>query len=196
MKRSNLKRIAIIFALFYEVRPLARKLGVPFLKGTRSQIILDGKNLALVRAGIGKDRAMEAAEKVVLEFRPEIIISAGLCGALVEDLKVGDIVVSDFNDGKIFCSPRPLLTYNEKLNAHREHSAVVVDMESEGVRIIAGKYNIPSIAIKVVSDGLKDDIPKSLLTLTSLLKLIRFKHSMDIASNRLSEFLLDYIKKN
>lgn len=191
-----MRKTAVIFALFSELLPTARRLDIPFLKVKQPQIILDDKDIALVRAGIGKDRAMKAAEKVILEFRPEIIISAGLCGALVEDLKVGDIVVSDFNDGKIFCSPRPLFTYNEKLNAHREHNAVVVDMESEGVHIVAGKYNIPCIAIKVVSDGLKDDIAKSLFTLASLLKLIRFKRSMDIASRRLSEFLLNYIKEN
>lgn len=189
----KMKRTAIVFALFSELLPTARGLGAPFLKVKQPQIILDDKNIALVRAGIGKDRAMKAAEKVILEFRPEIIISAGLCGALVEDLKIGDIVVSDFDDGKILCSPNPLFTYEEKIAAHSRYKAVVVDMESEGVRIVAEKYNIPSIAIKVVSDGLRDDISKSLFTLTSLLKLIRFKRSMDIASKRLSEFLLTYI---
>lgn len=191
-----MKRTAIVFALFSELLPIARGLGTPFLKIKQPQIILNDKNVALVRAGIGKYRAMKAAEKVILEFRPGLIISAGLCGALVEELKVGDIVMSDFQDGKIFCSPRPLLTYKEKIAVYHEHSAVVVDMESEGVRIIARKYNIPCIAIKAVSDGLRDDIPKSLFTFTSLLKLIRFKRSMDIASKRLSEFLLNYIKEN
>lgn len=191
-----MKRTAIVFALFSELLPTARRLGIPFLRVKQPQIILDGKNIALVRAGIGKDRAMKATERVILEFRPQLIISAGLCGALVEELKVGDIVMSDFKDSKIFCSPRPLLTYKEKIAVYHEHSAVVVDMESEGVRIIARKYNIPCIAIKAVSDGLRDDIPKSLFTFTSLLKLIRFKRSMDIASKRLSEFLLNYIKEN
>lgn len=189
-------RTAIIFALFWELRPFARKMGVPFFKTMSRYIILEDRNIALIRCGMGRENAKKAAKRIIRDFHPEIIVSAGFCGALVEDLKIGDIVVSDFNDGKIFCSPRPLLTYNEKLTANHEHGAVVADMESEGVRIVAGKYNIPCIAIKTVSDGLKDDIPKSLFTFTSLSKFIRFKRSMDIASKRLSEFLLNYIKED
>ncbi len=191
-----MKRTAIVFALFSELLPLARSLGVPFFKRMRPQIILDGKDVALVRAGIGKFRAMEATQRIVLKFHPEVIISAGFCGALIEDLKVGDVVVSDFNDGKIFCSPHPLFTYEEKLSAHREHKALVVDMESEGVRIIAAKYNIPFIAIKVVSDGLGDDVPKLPLGIIFLSKLVRFKKAADIASRGLCGYLLNYIKEN
>ncbi|MDP3786001.1 MAG: hypothetical protein Q8R05_00370 [Candidatus Omnitrophota bacterium] len=191
-----MKRTAIIFALFWELRPFARKMGVPFFKAMSRHIILEDRNIALIRCGMGRENAKQAAERIIKDFHPEIIVSAGFCGALVEDLKIGDIISSDLSDGKIFSSPRPLASYEDKMTAHREHKAVVVDMESEGVRIVAGKYNIPCIAIKAVSDGLKDDIPKSLFTFTSLSKLIRFKRSMDIASKRLSEFLLNYIKED
>ena len=191
-----MKRTAVIFALFWELRPFARKMGVPFFKTMSRHIILEDRNIALIRCGMGRENAKKAAERIIKDFHPEVIVSAGFCGALMEDLKVGDIITSDLSDGKIFSSPRPLASYEDKMTAHREHKAVVVDMESEGVRIVAGKYNIPCIAIKAVSDGLKDDIPKSLFTFTSLSKLIRFKRSMDIASKRLSEFLLNYIKED
>ena len=188
-------RTAIIFALFWELRPLARKMGIPFFKTLSRRIIAKDGAIALIKCGMGRENAKKAAKRIIRDFHPEVIVSAGFCGALAEDLKIGDIVTSDLSDGKIFCSPRPLLTYSEKLSAYRDHGAVVVDMESEGVRIVSGKYNIPCIAIKAVSDGLKDDIPKSFFTFTSLSKLIRFKRSMDIASKRLSEFLLNYIKE-
>lgn len=188
-----MKRTAIVFALSSELMPTARSLGAPSSRLKEPQIILDNKKVALVKSGIGRERAIKAAEKVISEFHPEIIISAGFCGALVENLKVGDIVISDFDDGKIFCSPRPLFDYKDKLAAHREHGALVVDMESEGVRIIAGRYDIPFVAIKAVSDGLKDDIPNSLFALKSLWRFLRFKRSMDIASKRLSEFLSGYV---
>jgi len=191
-----MKRTAIVFALFNELLPVAHSLGVPFFKSIQSQITLDNRNIALVRSGIGKDKARRMAEKIVLEFRPEIIISAGFCGALVEDLKVGDIVASDFSDGKIFCSNDPLCTYERKMDAHRQHKAVVVDMESEGVAVVARKYGIDFLVIKAVSDSLKDDVPKLPFTVLSLPKLIRFKRQTDIASKRLSKFLLDYLQES
>lgn len=188
-----MKRTAIVFALFNELLPTARGLGTPFFKTMHSQIILDEKNVALVRSGIGKERASKAAERVILKFRPDTIISAGFCGALVEDLKVGDVVVSDFSDGKIFCSNRPLFTCEEKMAAHHQHKAVVVDMESEGVAVIARRYGIDFFVVKVVSDGLRDEVPKLSLAVTSPFKFVRFKRTLDIASKRLSEFLLNYI---
>lgn len=178
-----MRRTAIVFALFYEVRHLARK-------------ISKDKNTALVRAGIGKVRAREATERVIRDFHPELIISAGFCGGLVEDLKVGEIIVSDFEDGKIFCSDRTLFTYNEKVAARGQHpNAIAVDMESEAVYSVAKRAGVDFIAIKAVSDGLRDDIIKPFLELPSFMKLFRFKKNVGIASRRLSEFLFDYLDK-
>ncbi len=190
-----MKRIAVIFALFWELWPLARKLGIPFLKTINRQIIVKNQNIVLIRCGMGKEKAMRATERVIDEFHPEIIVSAGFCGALVEDLKVGDIVTSDFSDGKIFCSRRPLASYDDKTAAHQQHKAIVVDMESEGVAAVARKHGIDFVAVKAVSDGLKDDIPIPSIRLASPSRLIRLKHSAGVASERLSEFLFDYINK-
>jgi len=170
-------------------------MGVPFFKAMSRHIILEDRNIALVRCGMGKKKASQAAERIIKDFHPEVIVSAGFCGALVEGLKVGDIVTSDLSDGKIFCSSRPLTGYEDKIAAHREHKAVAVDMESEGISVVAGKHGIPFVAIKVVSDGLNDEIPGPLAVLASPSKLIRLKHSAAAASESLSEFLFDYINK-
>lgn len=189
-----MKKTAVIFALFYEVNLLARKLGIPLFKGMASRIILDDKNIALVRAGVGKVKAKEATERIIEEFHPELIISAGFCGGLMEDIKVGDVVVSDFEDGKLFCSDRTLFTYDEKAAARRQHNnAIIVDMESAAVYSVAKKHNIPFIAIKSVSDGIRDDIVKPLVELPSFVKLFRLKRNVNIASKKLSEFLFDYL---
>ncbi len=191
-----MKRTAIIFALFWELWPLARKLEVPFFKAIDRRLIVKDGDVILVRNGIGKERAAAVAEDIINEFHPATIISAGFCGALVEDLNVGDIVVSDFADGKIFCSPRLLYTYEDKIAAHREHDkALAVDMESEGIASIARKYSVPFMAVKVVSDTLKDEIPTPLAMSTSPSKLIRLQRSAMIAAERLSDFLFEYIHK-
>lgn len=188
-------RTAIIFALFWELRPFARKMGVPFLKAMNRRIMPENRNIALIRCGMGMENAKKAAEIIINDFHPEVIVSAGFCGALVENLDVGDIVISDFNDGKIFTSPRPLANYEDKMAAHREHKAVAVDMESKGIAVIAGKHGIPFVAIKAVSDGLKDEIPGPLALLASPAKLIRLRRSAAFASEKLSEFLIDYLNK-
>lgn len=186
-----MKRTAIIFALFWELRPFARKMGAPFFKAMSRHIILKDRNIALVRCGMGK--ASQAAERIIREFRPEVIVSAGFCGALVEDLKVGDVVISDFEDGKLFCSDRILFTYDEKAAARRRHSnAIVVDMESAAVYSAAKKSDIPFIAIKAVSDSLRDELPRSFFSPGSILRL---KCSADIAAGRLSDFLFEYVRK-
>jgi len=188
-----MKRTAIIFALFWEMMPFARKMGVPLFKAMSRHIILEDRNIALIRCGMGKEKASEAAERMIREFRPEAIVSAGFCGALVEELKVGDVVVSDFEDGKLFCSDRILFTYDEKAAARRQHSnAMIVDMESAAVYSAAKKSDIPFIAIKSVSDSLRDELPKSFFTLGSMLRL---KDSADIAAGRLSDFLFEYVHK-
>jgi len=189
-----MKRTAIIFALFWEFWPLARKLKVPFFKALDRRLIVKDGDVILARSGMGKERAVEVTEDIINEFHPATIISAGFCGSLVEDLNVGDIVVSDFADGKIFCSPQLLYTYEDKIAAHREHDkALVADMESESVASIARRYSIPFMAVKAVSDTLKDEIPTPLAISISPSKLIRLQRSAAIAADRLSEFLLDYI---
>lgn len=191
-----MKRTAIIFALFWELWPLARKLKAPFFKAIGRRLIIKDGNVILARSGMGKEKAAEVTGNIINEFHPDTIISAGFCGSLVEDLNVGDIVVSDFADGKIFYSPRLLYTYEDKVAVHREHDkALVVDMESEGISAVARKHGVPFAAIRAVSDGLNDEIPGPLAILRSPAKLIRLKRSAAVASERLSEFLLDYLNK-
>lgn len=187
------RRTAIVFALFWELEPLGRRMGAGFLKAVSPCVLLEEGRVALVRSGIGKEKAASAAEKTVNCFRPEFLISAGLCGALIEELKVGDIVVSDLSDGKIFCSEKILFGYEEKLAAHRQHKAIAVDMESEGVASVAKKHGIPFIAVKAVSDGMKDDVPR--FPFITPPQAMRFKEAVAFASERLAEFLFEYLKK-
>lgn len=190
-----MRRTAVIFALFWELRPFARKLNVPFYKTLKPQVILDEKGIAMIRAGTGKEKAILATERIIKDFHPETVISAGFGGALVEDLRVGDIVVSNLSDRKLFCSAKPLFTCEEKTAAYRDHKAVIVDMESEGVASVAGKYGVAFLAVKAVTDSLKDDLPRTLRDFMSLSKLAGLKRAADHASKNLAEFLFNYVNK-
>ncbi|MDD5073417.1 MAG: hypothetical protein PHX64_06050 [Candidatus Omnitrophica bacterium] len=190
-----MKKIAVIFAFYRELRPLARLMSVNFFKSLRPVILAKDGYLVLANSGIGAEKAGEMAEDIIKDFKPDLIISAGFCGALVKDLKIGDVIVSDLRDRKLFCSPRPLFTCEEKSAAFQREGAIIVDMESEAVSSAAKRHNIPFIAVKAVSDTLLDDLPRSFLQFLWPPRLLRLKRNTDLASNNLAEFLLDYINK-
>lgn len=190
-----MKRTAVIFALYWELRPLARQLGVNFFKSLSQVVLLGDRNILLARSGMGSEKTERLAENIIKNFRPELVISAGFCGALVKDLKIGDVVVSDLKDRKLFCSPQPLFTCEEKTAAFQREGAIIVDMESDAVASAAKKHNIPFIAVKAVSDTLLDELPRSFLQLLSPPRLLRFKRNAGIASRKLSDFLFDYLNK-
>ncbi len=190
-----MKRTAVIFAFYWELRPFARRLGVTFFRSLSKIMTAGDGNIILARSGIGKEKAERLTERIIIDFKPELVISAGFCGALVNDLRIGDVIISDLKDRKLFCSPRPLFTCEEKTAAFHREGAIVVDMESDGVAAAAKKFDAPFIAVKAVSDTLIDELPNSFLRLLSPPRLIRFKRATDIASKNLSEFLYDYINK-
>jgi len=190
-----MKKIAVIFAFYWELRPLARRLGIDLFRSMRPVIEAADGYVILARSGMGTDKAGVTAEDIIRDFKPDLIISAGFCGALSKDLKIGDVVVSDPEDRKLFCSTRPLFTCEEKTAAAEREGAIIVDMESGAVLSVAKKHGIPFIAMKAVSDTLLDELPRSFLQLLWLPRLLRLKRDVDLASNNLSEFLFDYINK-
>ena len=190
-----MKRTAVIFALYWELRPLARRLGVNFFKSLAPVVEVKGGDILLARSGMGIEKSGRMAEKILNDFRPDLIISAGFCGALVKDLKVGDVIVSDLRDRKLYCSPDPLFTCEEKTAAFQREGSIIVDMESEGAATAAKKYDVPFIAVKAVSDTLLDDLPGSFMHMLSPSRLLRLKKNTALASKNLAEFLFDYINK-
>lgn len=190
-----MKRTAVIFALYWELRPFAKRLGIGLIGSLPPVISAGGGGIILARSGAGTENAGRAAERIIKDFNPELVISAGFCGALVDELKIGDIIVSNLEDRKLFCSPKPLFTCEEKTAAFHKQGAIVVDMESEGVAGAAKRHGIDFLAVKAVSDTLLEELPRSFLGLLSLPRLMRFKKASETASKNLSDFLFDYINK-
>jgi len=188
-------KAAVIFALYWELRPFAKRLNIGFF-GSLAPVIYSGEyDIVIARSGMGAERSEKTAERVIGEYKPDLIISAGFCGALVDELKIGDVIVSDLKDRKLFCSPKPLFTCEEKTAAFHKEGAIVVDMESSGVAEAAAKAGTRYLAVKAVSDTLLEELPRSLLGFFSVPRLLRFRDASQKASKNLSEFLLEYIKK-
>ena len=93
-----MKRIGIIGAMEEEVNILKEKMqvekvekkaGMEFFQGT-----LSGKDVVIVRSGIGKVNAAICTQILADDFSVEGIINTGVAGALNKQINIGDIVVS------------------------------------------------------------------------------------------------------
>ncbi len=94
-----MKNIGIIGAMEEEIVALKEKMniteeknmvGLTFYVGTYSD-----KHLVLVKSGIGKVNAAICAQALIDRFDVEKIIMMGVAGSLSEDLRVGDIILSE-----------------------------------------------------------------------------------------------------
>jgi len=91
-------KIAVITAMPEEFNAVARSLEA----GTAMQMSglkafschTGGHDFMLLLSGMGFDNAARAAEAVIREWRPNLLVSAGFCGGIAPELKVGDVVVA------------------------------------------------------------------------------------------------------
>jgi hypothetical protein len=125
-------------------------------------------------AGVGAARIFE--ERLATSQQPAMVISAGLAGALVSELTVGDIVVGEGSDerflreisggagtawtaGKIHTLDSIAATGKEKADLGKRTGAAVCDMESARLSGICRREGIPFAAVRAVSDTVTFDMP-------------------------------------
>jgi adenosylhomocysteine nucleosidase len=162
-------KIAIVAALHREVAGLVKDWKVTSEQGLR---FFRNGQLTLICGGIGEQAARRATEAIVNFCKPELIVSVGFAGALVADLKVGDVLtprwVIDAKDGSRHdtgTGEGALLTISEVAGAERKaklaeaYGARAVDMEAAAVARGAEKHGIRFLAIKVISDELEFSMP-------------------------------------
>ena len=126
----------------------------------------------LAIGGIGEQNARRAAELVVHEANPQLLVSAGVAGALTPDLKAGDVVrvrdVIDETTGEHYATiggDAGLVTSSRiagvegKLRIASLYGASVVDMEGAAVARVARSSGIPFASVKAVSDELNFPMP-------------------------------------
>lgn len=93
-----MRRIGIIGAMEVEVEKLKARMenveithraSMEFYAGT-----LEGKNVVVVRSGIGKVNAAVCTQILIDEFEAEAVINTGIAGSLNADINIGDLVIS------------------------------------------------------------------------------------------------------
>ena len=72
-----------------EIKETIEKASLKFYKG-----ILEGKDIVLVRCGIGKVNSALCAQILISEFDVDAVVNTGVAGALHSDLDVLDMVIS------------------------------------------------------------------------------------------------------
>lgn len=97
-EEKNMKKIGIIGAMEIEVARLkadmeirreVHKARMDFCEG-----VLNGKEVVVVRSGIGKVNAAVCTQILVDEFGVDAVINTGIAGSLNADINIGDIVIS------------------------------------------------------------------------------------------------------
>jgi len=156
------KPVAIVTAMRMELAPL--------LRGKRAQQV-DGVELFEIESamvalsGIGKNAARRAAEAVIRYAQPELLVSAGIAGAVSPKLKVGDVgcarEVVDAGTGIrhrtrggdwLVVTAQAVGGPAEKLELSRQYGADVVDMEAAALAEVAREHGLEFAAIKAISD--------------------------------------------
>jgi len=143
---------------------------------------LEGIRVASVESGAGVQNAARATRALIDGHAPSWIIACGFAGALRDDLKIGDIVVSDsIVDARGVAIPTPhgmhadpanglhvgrMLTVdhivrfvNEKQSLAAEFDAIACDMESHAVATVCRESKIPFMIVRAITDDLSADLP-------------------------------------
>ena len=87
---SAMEEEIILFHQRSEIAETVQVAGIDFHIG-----LLEGRNVVIVRSGIGKVNAAVATQILVDRFGVRAVIISGLAGSLVPTLKRGDVVVSN-----------------------------------------------------------------------------------------------------
>lgn len=166
-----MSRIAIVAAMEREIAPLVRgwRRGTLF-SAERKFVLFERDGVVAVVSGIGCSNAQLAARALAVQYRPAILTSVGLAGALIRSLKVASVftpnVVVDAVDGAEYrCAADPnhvsggvLVTAVEIAGTEAKREMVnrfhglVVDMEAAGVARVAQQEKIGFRCVKAISD--------------------------------------------
>jgi adenosylhomocysteine nucleosidase len=166
-----MSKVAIIAAMERELVPLVRGWKkATFSSGEGKFTFFESAGVFAVIAGIGCRNAGLAARVAVQQYRPALLISAGLAGALIRSLKAGSVftpsVVVDAADGAEYrcvadgnhVSGGILVSSGEIAGAEAKRELVtrfhglVVDMEAAGVARVAQQEQIGFRCVKAISD--------------------------------------------
>jgi nucleoside phosphorylase len=177
-------KIAIIAAIERELRPLINSW--PSTKTDhegREFTFYESDYAVAVCGGIGPESARRAAEAIIARYSPELLISAGVAGALVSELRAGETIfpstVVDTQDSSrhqtvirdaalgesslartVLASYPEIASVAQKQQMAKSYGAHAVDMEAAAVARAAQAHHLGFLAIKAISDESDFELPE------------------------------------
>jgi adenosylhomocysteine nucleosidase len=141
-------KIGIITAMPEETESFIRAIGGAEKKLVNRLAVRQGvfalHDVVIVEAGMGFHNAATAAERLVNEISPDLIVSVGFCGGVSAELQVGDIVVAI---GLIIVSEKECENVPVEITAASLN--FVVRQTAEGRRVFGGLFaSTPVIMLK------------------------------------------------
>jgi hypothetical protein len=174
-------RVLVLTAIDLEARGLARHLGLAPVPGAAFPHFVGG---ALELATVGL-RGARLAARAARWRAPDLVVSAGACGALAPALAVGALVVPAVvldaggerwptaalprlpGDGALLTVGDAVESAAQKARLWMETGALAVDMESAAIMAWARARNVPAAAVRGVSDDAERGIPAALAAAVS-----------------------------
>ncbi len=142
----------IVIATRWEAAAVLKAFSFKKIKSGLYRGAIGSRPALLAISGVGAEPAREASYRLFREGARELV-SAGFCGALVPELKVGDIVTH-----RMVSSPVPVKTVRERQALTQRANAVAVDMETQAIIEAGTRRGVPILVCRVVSDRLEDDL--------------------------------------
>jgi adenosylhomocysteine nucleosidase len=167
-----MSKVAVIAALDRELQPWVRGWNQIVLSQNSGTLrVYEKDGMIAVASGIGCARSELAASAVVAKFRPQMLISAGLAGALIRSLKVGSVITpnvtvdaasgseyrsvfgAEMVGGGILVSANEIAESKDaRADLVERFHALAVDMEAAGVAKVAQQEQIAFRCVKAISD--------------------------------------------
>jgi adenosylhomocysteine nucleosidase len=165
--------VIIIAALEREVSALVKGWRVVQGSSLGAYRTFEKDEVLVVCAGIGSRAALKAADRVLGRHQPRLLISAGLAGSLVPELKVGEVMIpatiisastglsiSTGQGSGTLVSSSGVAGPEAKRLLTRQYSAQAIDMEAAVIARAAATHSVPFMAIKAISDEIDFPIPE------------------------------------
>ena len=142
----------------------------------RAQI--HGRSVAVFHTGVGEKSCRARIENFLRQPQFKYLISAGFAGAVDQELKIGNLLLSEnFSSpellrsphldcagsglfvGKLVTVPRVIASKSERDRWAAKSGAVAVDMETEFIAAACAVHRIPMLSLRVMSDTPSEPLP-------------------------------------
>lgn len=212
-RQADLRRaeIACVAALSIEIAPLLAKCEKLKKYSGGSFTFRGGKyrglRLAVVETGTGAKRAGEGTLALIDGHSPEWVLSVGFSGALIPEMRPGNIVVADrivdlhgnslnidlkmpedrengLYVGTLLMSDSIVRTVGQKQELQQQTGALAVDLESLAVAQACRDSHTKFMAVRVISDDMSADLPPEILSILGSTGNVRWGATLGAVWNR------------